>query len=160
MPIRDRWQYMADSVALGNEYKAMAGKPTRGYTGTLSDLFIYKSDPGETAYYANKDNVVKWKKKTHQESSGGGFTDKGNALYNVKMSIRYNDQEAFKKYLLEYIAYGGTAKGLKQSLKSLHPLYGLSKANQKTFILQLDSKGREDLAKSMDFYKRILSGEG
>jgi hypothetical protein len=159
MPIRDRWQYLADSFGLTNEYKSLTGKPSKGYSSSLSDLFIYKSDPYETAYFANKEEIAQWQKKNDKEAgTGGGFTEKGNALYNVKMSMRYGDQKAFEKYLLEYAMLGGTSKGFKQSLESLKPLYGLSKENQKLFIMQLDSEGQENLIKAMDYYGRVLSG--
>jgi hypothetical protein len=159
MPIRDRWQYIAESFGLTNEYKALTGKPSRGYGSSISEMFIYKSDPHETAYWSNKENVARYKRKIGKYSEGYSESPRSDALYNIKMAMRYGDEAAFKKYLLEYAALGGTAKGLKQSIGTLNPLYGLSKEDQLGFVQSLDAEGRRDLAKAISYYERIIGGE-
>lgn len=158
--IRDRWQYMFESFGLGNEYKALAGKPTRGYGRSLWDLFIYKADPYESAYWGTLDEKRRFLKKIGKGSEGGySITPRSEALYNIKLAARYGDKEAGKKYLLEYIAKGGTAKGLKQSLNTMNPLYGLSDAEKRVFVQQLDTEGKEDCVKALEYYARVISGK-
>ena len=159
MPIRDRWQYLADSFGLGNEYKALAGKPSRGYVSSISEMFLYKSDPYETAFFANKENVIKYRKKIGKYNDGYSESIRSEALYNIKLAMRYGDKKAFEKYLLEYVALGGTSKGFKQSMKSLEPLYGLSKDDRAGYIMSLDAEGKENLLKSIDYYQRVVGGQ-
>lgn len=160
MPIRDRWQYLFDSFGLGNEYKAMAGKPTRGYGNSLYDLFYYRADPYETAYYKNKENVIKFRKKIGTYNEGYSESARSDALYNIKLAMRYGDKEAAEKYLLDYINKGGTAKGLSTSLKSLSPVYGLNETQTEVYIQNyLDVEGKENLAKAIDYYQRVIGGE-
>lgn len=160
MPIRDRWQYLFDSFGLGNEYKAMAGKPTRGYGNSLYDLFYYRADPYETAYYKNKENVIKFRKKIGTYNEGYSESVRSDALYNIKLAMRYGDREAAEKYLLDYINKGGTAKGLSTSLKSLSPVYGLNETQIEVYIQNyLDVEGKENLAKAIDYHQRVIGGE-
>lgn len=157
-PIHDRWEYLAESFGLINEYKALTRKPTRGYGSSIPDVFVYRSDPYETAYFANKENVAKYKKKIGKQNQGYSESQRSDALYNIKMAMRYGDEKAFQKYLLEYAALGGTAKGLNQSMKSLDPLYGLSKDDKLGYINSLDAEGRENLARAIDYYQRVIGG--
>lgn len=154
----DRWQYLFDSLGLGNEYKAIAGKPSPGYMKSIGDIFLYKSDPYQSGYYATKDEVARFRKNTHKSSEGWMENEKGNALRNVKLALRYEDKEAARRYLVEYFTLGGTAEGLERSLQSLDPLYGLSVDDKIAFITQLDAEGKRDLAKAMEYYYRVLGG--
>jgi len=159
--VRDEWEFFFDSFGLKDEYRELTGKPTMGYSRSLYNIFAYKSDPMQAAYYAIKDEKIRFMKKINKQS--GGYTTaeskKSDALYNFKLALRYKDAEAAKKYLLEYFYAGGTTRGLKQSLKSLHPLHGLNDTEKKAFILQLDSEGREDLVKALEYYHSILNPE-
>ena len=157
-PIHDKWEYLAESFGLINEYKALTRKPTRGYGSSIPDVFVYRSDPYETSYYANKENVKKYLKKIGKYNQGYSESQRSDALYNIKMAMRYGDEKAFQKYLLEYAALGGTAKGLNQSMKSLDPLYGLSKDDKLGYINSLDAEGRENLARAIDYYQRVIGG--
>ena len=88
----------------------------------------------------------------------GDVTPKSQALYNIKLSIRYKDKKAFEKYIAEYISYGGTSKGLRTSLKNMHPLKGLNKKEQKAFLQWLDEEDRQRLGLAVQFYKDTLLG--
>jgi hypothetical protein len=158
MPVRDRWQYLAESFGLGSEYKALTGKPTRGYASSIPSMFIYVSDPYETAYYANKENLVRYRKEIGTYTEGYSENQRSEALYNVKLAMRYGDRKAFEKYMLEYAALGGTEKGLKQSFKSMHPLYGLSQDKWQDYVDSLDGVGKENLVKALDYYERVIGG--
>jgi len=138
----------------------MAAKPTRGYGDSLYDLFYYRADPYETAYYKNKENVIKFRKKIGTYNEGYSESVRSDALYNIKLAMRYGDKEAAEKYLLDYINKGGTVKGLNTSLKSLSPVYGLNEAQTEVYIQNyLDVEGKENLAKAIDYYQRVIGGE-
>ena len=93
--IWDCWQYMFESFGLGNEYKALTDKPTRGYTQSLWDLFVYRADPYESAYWATMDERRRFLKKIGEGSEGGySITPRSEALYNIKLAMRYGDKEA------------------------------------------------------------------
>ncbi|HHX27485.1 MAG TPA: hypothetical protein GX716_00595, partial [Firmicutes bacterium] len=160
-PIRDRWQYIFDQVGLGEEYKHLAGLPHRSYLDRIQNLFIYADDPGEGSYYDILDEKRKFLKKIGKATEyTGTISPRSNALYNLKLALRYEDKDAMEKYLAEYIQLGGTAQGLKTSLRNLDPLHGLSQAEKQVFITDwLDDAGRERLEQAIRFYKTVLLGQ-
>lgn len=156
--IYDRWQYLFDSFGLGNEYKGITGKPTPGYIKSISDIFLYKSDPYQSGYYATLDEKARFQKKIHKSSEGWRQNERGEALRNVKLALRYQDKEAARHHLIEYLALGGTAEGLERSLQTLDPLYGLTIDEKIAFINQLDAEGKRSLAKALEYYSRVIGG--
>lgn len=164
--IRDRWQYLAESFGLGNEYKQLAGKPVptvegsrgRGYFGSLRDIFTYSADPGQSAYYDILDEKYKYMKKLNKPE-GYSASPRSEALYNFKLSLRYKDKEAARKYLLEYAMLGGTVKGLAQSLKTMDPLYGLNDEEKIAFVVSLNTEDRQKLVRALQYYQTVLLGK-
>ena len=59
--------------------------------------------------------------------------------------------------MYEYAVYGGTAKGLKQSLSSMDPLYGLDKVEIVEFISGLSEDDKDRLVRAMQFYADTLN---
>lgn len=160
-PIRDRWYQAFKNFGLENEYAAVTGKPMRGgYKDTIDDIIIYKADPGETAYNNARGKKYDYMEKIGKGSGGGQYTPKSNALYYLKMAIRYGDEEAMRKYLIEYLTYGGNAKGFKQSVKMMHPLSGLSKEEQVKYIKTLSKSELEELKEGIKWYQEVFAGKG
>jgi hypothetical protein len=158
-PIRDKWEYLADTLGLGDEYKAIAGKPARPYVESLKNLVTYRYDIPQTSYYAIQDQKRQFLKKLGKEGDYSGIiTPRSQALYNFKLAIRYEDKEAMKKYLLEYASLGGTANGIATSLRNMHPLFGLNQAEQAVFVQQLDEDGKQQLKNAIKFYQEVLLG--
>lgn len=167
--IRDRWQYLADSLGLGNEYKLLAGKPIQtygtgnrieGYWKSWEESFIYKADPLQSAYYDILDAKNRYLKEKGEESSGTfTYTPRSNALYNFKLAVRYKDKEAARQALTEYAELGGTNRGLEQSLKTMNPMYGLNKEEQVEFIQYLDTEERGKLLRAIKYYETTLIGK-
>ena len=166
--IRDRWQYLADSFGLGNEYKMLAGKPmptvegsrAEGYWKSWRGAFVCEADPGQSAYYDMQDEKRRYMKKINKYSEGYYSSPRSDALYNFKMAVRYKDKEAAKKYLTEYAMLGGTLKGLNQSMRSLHPLYGLNMEEQIAYVKTLDTEDRLKLVRALVYYETVLLGKG
>lgn len=166
--IRDRWEYLANSLGLANEYKALAGKPVQtygtgnraeGYWRSWGESLIYKADPLQSSYYDILDEKYRFMRKKGKDNNASYYSPKSNALYNFKLSIRYKDKEAARKYLTEYAQLGGTSKGLEQSLKAMNPLNGLNKEEQVEFVKSLNSEDRAKLIRAIRYYETTLMGQ-
>lgn len=160
--IRNGYQYLAQSLGLGDVYNKLTGLPQR--PDTLARFFVYNQDPGEAAYYD-----VLGEKREYQKSIGkySGITSEGNersnALYYMKQAARYGDRTAFEKYIAEYFNAGGSKRGMEQSLNMLDPLYGmrdkesgLDEEGRKFVNEWLDDEGRERLSEAERFYKTVI----
>ena len=159
VPIRDRGLYIAQSFGLENEYKAIMELPSRPYEKSLRNFFVYTVDPQQNSYYSIQEEKRRYQKEINKYSEGSFRSPKGDALYNYKLALRYEDKEAAEKYLLKYIEQGGTKKGLAQSLKSMHPLHGLNKQDRATFVARLTKEQRKELDEAIRFYETTLLGK-
>ena len=163
--IRDRWQYLFDTAGLGGVYNVAAGKPNRSggnvvkaIDNTIQSALVYGYDYKESAYY----EIIDIKNKYQGKEDGTIYkpTDKSNALYYMKQAIRYKDEKKALKYLDEYFENGGTAKGIKQSMAMLHPLYGYTSEETyekgKKFLASLTEEEKEKLIIAYDYYEENL----
>ncbi|ACV64419.1 conserved hypothetical protein [Desulfofarcimen acetoxidans DSM 771] len=151
--IRDRWLNVFQGLSLDDEYKLFAGLPSRPYYESFGDLLYYNTDPKQIAYYATLDMKDNFRRKMLGKGSGSGESIKTDYLYNFKLAVRYKDNEAMKYYLNEYAQENGTVKGLIQSFKMSHPLYGLNKEEQVQFIKYLNKDEVLDLKKALVYYE-------
>ena len=164
--IRDRGLHVARSFGLENEYIAMTGKPSKGYGKSLKGLFIYTMDTGESAYRQSYDLKNNFMKKQGRTSEGFWLTPTGDALYNMKLAVKYGDKKSIDKYMNQYLGIalkqGKTPQQIKQgiitSLKTMNPLYGMNEQTQKAFVASLDKEDQDTLVKAIDFYNDVLSG--
>ena len=164
--IRDKMDYLAQTLGVENEYRSLTGKPTKGYLKSGEEVFIYKAEPGRTAYSAILDLKYKYVEELGKGSFRGVYdSEKSNALYYFKMAIRYDDKEAADKYLLEYVLAGGTKKGLGQSLESLHPLSGLrdtadngESTERDIFISKLSAEEKVTYEEALKYANDVLLG--
>lgn len=164
--IRDRWLHVARSFGLENEYIAMAGLPSKGYGESLKGLFLYKVAPGEMAFRTIYDLKSDFMKKIGRTSEGFWLTPTGDALYNMKLAIKYDDKKAFSKYFTEYISLAGEqgrtkkqiVQGLKTSIRTMHPLYGMNNQIKTAFINSLNSDDKKTLVQAIDFFNETLQG--
>lgn len=156
--IRDRALHVARSLSLEEEYRALAGLPSRGYANSLQMLLYYKSDPMESAYYRIYDEKNRFLKKIGKYGEfGGQISGTSNALYNMRMAFRFHDKDAVEKYLLEYAALGGTAQGLKQSFRNFEPLHGIPADRKAEFVAQLSAEDKDKYKAALKFYNEVLS---
>lgn len=156
--VRDRGEYLARAFGMEHEYKAITGKPTEGYGKSLPKVFIYSIDPGEAAYRDVADLKREYMKKLGKGSEGFWLSPKGDALYNMKLAIRYKDRDAEKVYFKKYMELGGNEKGSDKSLDRMEPLSGMSKADRWTFEQQLSQEDRQKLQRARQFYETTLRG--
>ena len=158
--IRDKGAYIAQSLGLDQEYRNIAGLPHKPYLSTLSDTFLYKSDPEESAYYKIVDLKNKFEVKNGKLPYASYTTSpKSNALYYLKTALKYGDKAAVKKYMQKYIELGGTEKGYKTSMKSLDPLYGLNTNEKTEFMRTLTPQEKETFKRAKKFYDETLDNK-
>ncbi|MEJ2655607.1 MAG: hypothetical protein P8012_00215 [Desulfobacterales bacterium] len=157
--IRDRGLHIARSFGLDNEYRELVGLPRKPYKKSVKKAFIYSIDPLEAAYGETYSLKQKYLKKIGKYGEGFWLTTTGNDLYNVKLAIRYGDNESAGKYLEKYFSDGGTINGITKSLMAMEPLYGMSEKDQTEF---LNSLNRDELLKvsmAYEFFARMFDPE-
>jgi len=162
--IRDKNYYIFNSLGLGEEYRRFAGLPTEtSYAESWQKALIYKSNPEVNAYYKAIDLKYKFEKNVLKRDTGRflGGSEKSEALYYYKQALKYDDKKAANKYLKKYYELGGTDKGLKQSLASLNPLYGLveHRGEREQFREWLTEDERKILDRAMKYYEDLLKQE-
>ncbi len=155
--MRDRGYYLAQSVGLENEYKEVAGLPSEGYEKSLAQFFVYRADPGQNAYSDILQEKSRFLEKIGKSSEGAFISPKSNALYNLRLAIRYKDTNAKEKFMEEYLSLNGTPEGVRDSLKRMHPLGGLSKRDARDFTETLDAEDKDKLAKAIHFHENVLA---
>jgi N12 class adenine-specific DNA methylase len=156
--IYDRADHLASLFNLDEEYTKLKDKPSAPYDPMK--IIIYSADPEQSAYYEIQDKKTEFRKEIGKSvgSFDGDKSARSEALFQFRMGLRHNDKVAMKKYLIDYLANGGTSQGLSRSLKNMDPLFGLNAEEKVKFISQLDDDGKETLAKAMLFYKEDLLG--
>ena len=157
--IRDRGEYAARGFGVENEFKSVTGKPSRGYAKSIPNIFKYESDPFEVAYRNVYDKKRKFLDKGGKGGEGFWLTDRGKALYNMKLSRRYGDKEKEIKYKQEYFKLGGKREGIARAFKNMHPLSGLSKKDQEIFVKTLTQQEKIELKRAIRFYTETLTGK-
>lgn len=141
--IRDKWEHFFNSLGAADIYNYAAGKPTRGVGEILERGLIYKYDYKQSAYWEIMDH-----KREFQNNKTNAIylpDDKSNALYYMKLAVKYKDKAAAMKYLKQYFENGGTGKGIVQSFDALNPMYGFT--------------GKETMERGQEFMKSLNSNE-
>jgi hypothetical protein len=157
--IRDRAEHIASVFSLRSIYKYMAGHPTRGVASDIASLVLYTSDPGEAAYYSSRTILYQWMKKNNVETPGGEPTRRSNALYYWRQSKKYGDEELAAKWLKRYEDLGGTAQGMRASIKSQHPMAPLPRQHREGFDQSLGAEEREIFRKAEEWYQQTYTGD-
>lgn len=159
--IHDRAEYLADHFGVGELYRRMTGRPVKPAGNplqaagkVLESAIAYTADPQQNAYYEIYELENKWRKDQGMaEKLPGGFgSKKGEALRNMKLSLRREDPKAFGKYLAEYAEAGGTPEGLRQSIQNLRPLATMSRINRSQFVAGLTPEDRNKLKQAEEYW--------
>lgn len=149
--VRDRLEGLAKDFSLENEYRVLRKLPRKPYKETWEDLFVYKYDPMRTAYGDILSAKYEFlKKRGIKRPTIFGATPKSNALYHFWSAVRLEDDESARIYFNKYMDYAmkdgevrgrtsaeimsGFDRGLKQSVRAKHPMYGLSDAEAEAFF--------------------------
>lgn len=155
--VRNRIEIIARDLNIEHEYRELFKLPRRPYKETWEEAFLYKYDPMSTAYWdilgAKKDFSQKRGIKRARILKA---TPKSNALYHYWNAIRLEDETSAKIYWNKYMDYAkkdgelkgrspveimkGFQRGVKQSINTKHPLYGLSELEQAGFFEYLKQR--------------------
>lgn len=154
-PIRDRPEHVARFLALDEEYKTLAGKPTKGYLDSLKRNLIYEGDPGEIAYQDTRQRVMQFMKKQGKEIPGGEPTERANALFYFKQAVRYGDREAAARYKQEYLQAGGKLEGIRKSIDKAHPLALLPENMRYKFRQSLSPEEDQAFKEGLGWYREV-----
>ncbi len=158
--IRDGLGYLAQSLGLKEEYSRLAGLPAnKTYAESWINAFIYTANPGQTAYYRVLDLKQSFEYNQLGKFKTSTFSDspKSDALYKMKLSIKYGDDEKARKYLLKYVENGGTGQGLSTSLESMNPIYGLDPNEAEAFMMYLTPRERQDVKAAIEWYLELFN---
>jgi hypothetical protein len=157
--IRDRAEHAARFLALDNEYRALAGKPSRGYLDSLKGLYLYENDPGEAAYNNIRRLASKYLEKAGKEQVSSEPTSRANALYYHKQALRYGDDAAAERYRDEYISAGGTPAGITKSVARAHPMASLPLNERAKFRQSLSAEEEDTLRRGIDWYRQVYTAQ-
>jgi hypothetical protein len=159
-PMQSRGDYLAQQATVGQEARALAGKPTKPYLGSdnlTGFLGIRKINPDQAAYQSWQDIEAKYKQRLGKDDGGLYWrTPKGEALQNIALSIKYGDTAAEAKYRAEYKELGGTSKTMHQSLRDKTPLWGLTKNDRDAVVKQLEPAERRILQRAENYYATTM----
>jgi len=109
IPFRDRWEYVAETVALKDEYNYIFSDAPKkeGYWKRKwnNSLFLREFDTELLAYYATKKIIREYKGGATGYETGQNKVDqeKSKAAYYYALSKRYGNTEAADKYLNQFI---------------------------------------------------------
>ncbi len=81
-------------------------------------------------------------------------TNKSNAKYYYRQSVRYGDKYAAERHRKKFLEFGGQPEELPESVKLAHPLSGLSKTLRYDFRQSLTPKQEEVLEKGIGWYRK------
>ena len=153
--IRDTGKYLAQSFALTYPYKLITGE-SHSTADEFSNMLFYSSDPDEAAYFYSLDRVRQYQERVLDKKFDGFATSKrGRVLQRLKTALRYNDKKTVRECLNEYARLDGSKQGLKQSMKAMDPLHGLSKEEKKKFIRWLSDEDKKYLAKANRYFHAL-----
>lgn len=158
--IRDQLLHIGKSFGVDKEYLAISDKPSKPYKSSFPGLLVYKVDPLQAAYGDVFEMKRRYLKKIGEYGEGFWLTDSGNALYNFKKAVRYEDKAAAEKYLADYLMLkaqqGVTAekaiKSLSKAFDNMHPMAGMSIKDQINFAKSLSKKDKEKLKMAVKYY--------
>lgn len=174
--IRDPFEYLADQVDVGAEYRMIKDRPGRDSAIKYAEkLMGYMHEENETAYFDWISTVNDFKKSQGSPPVSYSVSAKSNHLYYFKRARAEGDTEMankeFKKFAAAAYLEGGykgkppeeIAKGIvqsiRQSYKEMFPLANLSITEFKNLWDTLPEKKRRILGRAMLYWRDILVGK-
>lgn len=163
--LESRIQSIRQADGAPEAVKEIAALPPAMLFKMLQGATTYVTDPGEASYWDARHIVRGWLKERGEDTPFGFEKDaKGMALYYYKKAKRYGDEKAQRKFLQEYVNYGGTQKGMDQSVRRSSPLGQLSHTRPEPnvpseleqFLAQLDQTEREIITQAEQWYSSVF----
>jgi len=158
--INDSLQYLAQSFGLTWPLK-FTKSLVSGYSYSnwheFRNLFIYSQDAEQAAYFYTLNLVNQFRENVLGEKFSGYSTNKrSQALRDFKIALRFNDKNAAVRSLQQYYSLDGTDKGLKTSMRNMHPLHSLNDKNKQRFLLWISQEDRAFIQRAEAYYDKQL----
>ena len=160
--IESRTGYLAQSLGLQNEYKAMARLPQRlggdtrfeAWANTLPEFALYKATPGQSQFYDIRGDRRRFERQRGGAVDMSFHSEKTVALRNMKRALNSGQRDIAATFLRQYGKAGGTARGAKSSFSKMDPLSGMDQQERDEFRKWLGPDGRRRLAAANRHYQR------
>lgn len=172
--IKDPYEYAFRQFPPFDEiYRRVSGKPVRSSFSeepakALGDVarraLYYEIDRGQASYYRVKDRVRDFQEEVLGDKPGRGtgyWDESTEALYNLRLAIRYGDEQAQDKYLGLYLTKPtrDPLRNIQASMERLHPLANLNQQEKVAFLQWMKDEDEEDLTQALGFYSETLLGQ-
>lgn len=151
-PIRDRAEQGLRIFKMDKIYNYLTHKPSRPFGKEVSGLLVYDNSPGEAAYYTMRQNIFDFMKDNGEEFPSGEPTDRSNALYYYKQSLKFGDPEKAAFWFEKYKELGGTGKGYNASMKKGMIINTIPNDLKAAWIKSLDAEDKEILEMANKWY--------
>ena len=89
-------------------------------------------------------------------SSSFNTSELSDALRNLRAALRNNDKEAARKYIKQYLNLEDKPSNLRQTIKRMHPLSGLSRRESNEFIETLSEQEQKNLERAVNYYESLM----
>lgn len=165
--VRDRIEHALQPFPLLQDgYRNFVAKKPTAYKGKKTNWNRYIQefafsfvDPYASGYIDTMNKKREFQKSLGEGVEGFWLSSKGQALYNLKLAMRYQDDKLASYWLQEYVNRGGTERGLSQSLNMMEPLYGLNEDEREVFVASLTEQEMDALVRGYVFWHELLTGE-
>jgi len=151
-PVRDRAEQGLRIFKMDQIYNYLTHKPARSFGKEVSGLLVYDNSPGEAAYYTMRQNIFDFMKDNGEEFPSGEPTDRSNALYYYKQSLKLGDPEKASFWFEKYKELGGTAKGYTASMKKGMIINTIPNDLKAAWYKSLDAEDKEVLDMANKWY--------
>ena len=164
--IRDRYAYIARELRVLYLYNKVFALPQAPFEA-LDLVGVRRYDVNETLYKEFKhDKVPEWALHGKKAPSRNWQGDaQGEALYNMRMSLRYPNKRALIKALADYhqaseeSGKGGSRQELQRAIDRAHPLGQLNKKDRKAYVDSLSPADHAKLDQAVEFWQENFNSK-
>ena len=155
--IKDPWRHVFRTFKLEHEYDLVLGRPTRGYADSWIEALASRRDPGENAYHFIRGLGYDWAKTVKgRDFRGQGFDERARTLYYYRKALQFEDSEAAAQLRKRLRELGVSGSAMASSVRNMHPMGMLSKADRRRFLSTLTPEERRRLTRAVEWYYRIF----
>jgi hypothetical protein len=174
--IRDPWEYVADQLDVGPEYRLLYDRPGKDTIPQIvGKLFDYQHEENETAYFDWLGIINDFRKSRGNNTIGYSITKRSNALYYFKRANAEGDKQSANRYFKQYVAEtylqggmkgkdpktisDGIMQGVLQSYRNMFPLYGLTPVEIGDLNKSLRPEQKKIFARAMKYWVEVIVGK-
>lgn len=164
MPVNDRVKHLARMWSVDWLWDKVTGKPQAPGVDPVTGvpwwrIIFYRTDPGEASYYMIRAKAFDFAAANGKGGEPMRRSEKGQALYYYRQSVKWRDEKAAKRWLDEYSRLGGTRSSMKESEDKAHPLASLNRGLQREFVAEMSEREKRALKDAEDWYRKTYLGK-